>query len=643
MGERLTIKYPVLIGSRALKYYGIKYTNNKSDYDIIVSPSDAYKLVRAADRKISDKIIQYGDKIIELHVYESGDTNNIIYNMYNNDDNHDNDIITVINFSIDFTLKIKIPSLYTLYVIKKSHIHRILDITGSLDNNVDIWRRHMHMYTDIRNKLANYIGGDYTLIDNLCQKHFDFNQLLHKRIQEVNDRVGDAVNIENSKLDSFFKDNVPRVIDHDVLHEKVASIFDKNWEDGGLLFKKFISTSNEVSMDQTLFMNADKETRNMVIIQEIIVLLLERKILPSVKSNLKFVSINDVDKYYNERDLYQIIAHYITNLAGSDWLRNYCLDHWNIFSIVELYDKNDIWSILVDVLNINATLINKNGTPMNMLDVYKLNKKNVSTNLNPKSMTFIKEYGVHRLATNDEINIDKSLCVRENYYKISNLSLKESIKNKYTYSYVKILDLNASTLLEIGSKIKYKYLFELKCSSICSTNKEIILNIDLKLYLPSINKELLSYVIQPSYEYLIIHDVDHLKNKKYLLYSYNSSNGIIINDQKVTFFAIKYKINGSDKIDIHTCVSDDSKNVSINNDSYTIKQHKTYYRSYGCEFKGINNSGQYLQSYGRIDDVLLSVLCEYIAKICMNHFTDYGYSDDEEDEDEDDDDEDYCR
>jgi hypothetical protein len=71
----------------------------------------------------------------------------------------------------------------------------------------------------------------------------------------------------------------------------------------------------------------------------------------------------------------------------------------------------------------------------------------------------------------------------------------------------------------------------------------------------------------------------------------------------------------------------DGTEVMSDKTKYSKDYHTSYYRSYGCtessEYAS-RTSGEYLAKYGRINNEMLSELCEYIARVLLDQYFDSG-------------------
>lgn len=348
--------YPILIGSYGLKEYG--YTDKWEDIDLIVDVERAKDIYFACDKK-EDKICWFntgnGSVKVDLIFTEATSSNEFIFSNLNLNKSYCK-IVFLFN-----GLEVLLPPLKVLYAIKKSHIHRILPVTQFQNQNIEIWKKHNKAYEWMRHKLDykeldNIIYGEEkygepikleecisTLLRNDDEKEKYINYLTNRifimRFDETNKRVGDTnVSLEVSE-EEFFKDNVERFINHDLLHEKVSESFSESKE---VLFKKLQKDYNKIQMDKNMFFTlmTDKE-RIQLLMEEIIVLFMERKWIPELVKCYKIP--NFPPKYIleeKENQLVEIIIHFITNLCGSNhaWLRQYALDHYSILNNLDLYN-----------------------------------------------------------------------------------------------------------------------------------------------------------------------------------------------------------------------------------------------------------------------------------------------------------------
>lgn len=200
-----------------------------------------------------------------------------------------------------------VAPLELLYVIKRSHIHRIVK------HDTDRWIHQVRMLTLLRTQVGSSI--DNILFDDLAlnARERQLKEIFTLRFDETNLRIGDS-KIDFSKApEEFFKDNVKRKYNHDDLHLEVASALRGTTD---LLYTPLIIPGSS-ELDQSKFELLSRDAQFDLIKEEIIVLGLERNLIPALESNIKI----DIGQSLNE-----IAAHYIT-LTGNGlyWLRQYCI------------------------------------------------------------------------------------------------------------------------------------------------------------------------------------------------------------------------------------------------------------------------------------------------------------------------------
>lgn len=210
-----------------------------------------------------------------------------------------------------------VAPLELLYVIKRSHIHRILVKSRIHESNVDLWIHQMEMLSELKetivknSELKGFFGPEAknerdTLLRNIFAKRF----------KETNERVGDSkVDFKKTK-EEFFNDKVKREIDHDELHRRVALILRGTEK---LLFNSILIPGT-VELDKAKFQKLPVADKFALLREEISVLLIERNLIPSLREGQEII----LKKSFRE-----IVAHFITNLTGSGnyWLRTYCIEN----------------------------------------------------------------------------------------------------------------------------------------------------------------------------------------------------------------------------------------------------------------------------------------------------------------------------
>lgn len=362
---------PVLIGSRALYEYGI--VDKFNDIDLLVNYEQAGLLSFKCDKK-ENKMIWFGKLKVDLHLCDC-ESNKLIFDECNKVMNNEN-LLGIDTLDPPFLCKkinllqigdVYVPPIDVLYVIIKSHIHRILPLTPYQNQNIEIWMKHLIFYKRIRDHIGyqyldntlynDYLGGWKNLHND--GSYVDFiNKIYQTRFMETIKNFGDT-NISMDKSESeFFNDNVPRYVDHDKLHSKLGMIL-RN--DPSPIFKKYqksndnsdTNSNNAIELDKLTFIDAKNEDRLAMLREEIMVLLLERKWIPEIincNNNNKVTDINhqmDIKKY----EIIDIAANFITNLCGQGdyWLRRYCLDHAHLLLDPKMYPFDKLIELAFDI------------------------------------------------------------------------------------------------------------------------------------------------------------------------------------------------------------------------------------------------------------------------------------------------------
>lgn len=304
---------PILIGTSS-------YREDGDDIDLIDDVDD-YKIKKCDDEKRYD-----------IQPIPRGSSNEDIYR-YLNASKYVKTKVT------SYGEVIILPEILN-YILLKSHIHRILPKTRNHLENVKIWEKSMYDYTRFREKM------DYLFLDSLIydDRESFYSKLFFKRFEETNLRVGDTKHLFDDS-ENFFKDNVKRVIPHDILHKHVALLFRDSEEP---LFTKFIISG--VEMDETLFLQATRDEQIQTLIEEICVLIIERHLIPYIMRTQEIMSGENLDFIFRDAR-----SHFICNLCGSGhyWLRNFCLNHWSLLT-ANVYRLTDLQNLTIRLLEINV-------------------------------------------------------------------------------------------------------------------------------------------------------------------------------------------------------------------------------------------------------------------------------------------------
>lgn len=365
---------PIVVGSYPLKEYGLVQSFN--DVDLIVNNELGGSLAFLSDKKIGNSL--WFDKIIVDLQLLNTKSNQLIFNECNqNPDKYQCKKIVITGIG-----EVYLPPLELLYVILKSHIHRILQVTQLQNENIGVWLKHLKYYKLIRDKLG------YEKMDNILYKSYlgewkeitndgsleDFmRQVFQMRFNETNQRVGDTtVSMEKSK-EEFFKDNVERFIDHDELHKKVSMKFRQSPDP---IFKKYQTNSNQVDLDLESFLKAEYNEKLTMLREELMVLFLERKWIPEVKTcyvDLK-IPYNNFDRNVKNSEFIDVGVNFITNLCGQGdyWLRRFCLDHVHVLLDCNYYDFDILKELVLEITGYTDKMINiQNKDIMKYIESYK--------------------------------------------------------------------------------------------------------------------------------------------------------------------------------------------------------------------------------------------------------------------------------
>ncbi len=180
---------------------------------------------------------------VELHLTTKSKTNDIIFQECNESFSDSSMIVfDEKNLKQKFKCelvdlgfcKVLVPPIEILYVVTKSHIHRILNVTANQEQNDEVWYSHVKKYKMLRDKLGyekldSILYSGYLLDWKPLSNDESLEDLMRKiyqlRFEETTKRVGDTPISMNKSEKDFFNDNVKRYVDHDKLHEAVAMEF----------------------------------------------------------------------------------------------------------------------------------------------------------------------------------------------------------------------------------------------------------------------------------------------------------------------------------------------------------------------------------------------------------------------------------
>ena len=373
---------PVLIGSEALKFYGL--VDKSNDIDLLVNQSLAGELALACDKK-EGPMIWFGDRKLDLIQVQEKSTNQQIFELCNQYAKAKAKAVVEIH-QLDGIGEVIVPPLQFLYAIYKSHIHRILPLTPYQRNNIIIWRNAVNKYLQIRER-CGYEKMD-TIIYGFAKTYSDVlpnqplpnesgldyqtRKIFLERFEETNQKYGDTQLSMDKAETEFFEDQVEflRVIPHDDLHGKVGLMCR---QDPNPLFRKYQKNPETVELDRETFIQATLKEQLDIIHEELMVLLLERKWIPELVNCYQKLGIfyTGYDAKKKAEELMEIIAHFITNLCGQGhyFLRRFCLDHYQMISSIPLFDFDSMEELACEITKIDRSVVT--GSAISLLDQIK--------------------------------------------------------------------------------------------------------------------------------------------------------------------------------------------------------------------------------------------------------------------------------
>lgn len=182
-------------------------------------------------------------------------------------------------------------------------------------------------------------------VDGQYDDYGEYEALYRAAVLYTAKNWGDAPSMEDIENKDFFKDTVPRFIEHDVIHLKVAQFL--RGPDARELFDQLKTDIGKVALDRTKFnakVQSDIDFIWQLFKEELIVLYIERSVLVARYARLKIINdAIELKKYMLEI----LIPHYITNLCGTSrsregtyvdegFLRRFLIHHYWVF--IEMYD-----------------------------------------------------------------------------------------------------------------------------------------------------------------------------------------------------------------------------------------------------------------------------------------------------------------
>jgi hypothetical protein len=199
-------------------------------------------------------------------------------------------------------LNVGIPSLETLYCIKRSHAHRQIGFSKNI----------IHL-----NKMKEHV--------HLSEEDIDF---LKERTKLTNKEFPEKKHDFNVKNEDFFTSNVHRIYDHDFLHKIVAfnerPVYEMMKEDLSL------AKCEKHLWDKLPYINKIQAVK-----EEAMVIALERFVIP-YSENYRLAFFKSLEK--------------ICTTLTSGWFRDFAIDNWQEI----VYDLHDYVSVFEKVkLNVD--------------------------------------------------------------------------------------------------------------------------------------------------------------------------------------------------------------------------------------------------------------------------------------------------
>lgn len=288
----------LIIGSTAMKYHG--YEVMPKDLDIVMYPENIMKYIydkRLTIRKITDTCISCNG--------ETGQTE--IFIAQSNNSWSDYLIEEGIN-RYDYKFLPKIASKEILLSIKAGHIH------------FPVGQRKFEKHIKYYDMLLKDLKED-KYKDTLTASHF----------KSTEDRIGKLKTPSlNRSEDKFFDNKVKCFFQHDDLH-KVVAHFEKP-------LYEYMKGEGKVLCSEAKFNEFDPVRKLLCVLEEAMVIALERKIIPVLFGvEQKYCTADEAMKYA----LYRIS----TTLTGG-WFRKFATD--NYVELYNIYDRNYVITFLND-------------------------------------------------------------------------------------------------------------------------------------------------------------------------------------------------------------------------------------------------------------------------------------------------------
>lgn len=265
----------ILIGSRALSYY-VELNRKLHDWDFLMTEEEMGRFDREYSKFLvkstpSSNVYDINGEIVEIKSPALIDETDwvLVKQQYPR-----SEVITPFGNAI-------LPNIELLYLIKKSTAEVIDE------------PKHQH---------------DALLIESMYTFSID-NWFYKRRLEETRLRQEKSQRV---KYDFFHKYHIPEYVLHDRLHEIIADLLDINLP----TYQRI--TSADVAIAQELFEKLSHDQKISLMVEECLVLNLERWFIPQMVEN--GINYRLIDKFYNNNEAmptYHILKHVcITGLKG---------------------------------------------------------------------------------------------------------------------------------------------------------------------------------------------------------------------------------------------------------------------------------------------------------------------------------------
>lgn len=279
----------LLIGSRALALRAPQLLNrNPKDFDFVSTQQEYSNWLERNSAKINPtkvyplkdgaKMIVEGDSICEFDLIKSGNSNEMLQNLVDEDSE-----------SLDTPFG-KIPNLDLLFTIKASH--------RFLKDSPFFWKTVLDYHK--MKRVGAKVRPEYEAFLKLREK--ETYTYKHPKL--------------NQNKDAFFSDDaIVYQYDHDTIHESVA-------RGERPAYTYYIKDGEQVQCDKNKFFSLPEEVRLNGVVEEAAVLAIERSLVPH-------------PGVWSPEYAWQFALMKVCSSITSGWFRNFCYE--NIFEVLKQY------------------------------------------------------------------------------------------------------------------------------------------------------------------------------------------------------------------------------------------------------------------------------------------------------------------